>query len=215
MRLLSSRRPSRLKLLAVGGLALALGGCASSDSGFAQGRACRIGERMIAAVTAGDESAAGDEVRRLDALDGSDEQFDLDEIEQVAGGGSDDSVDDLRELFDDGGCDLDRAGDDDPTPVTIVPVTTTTTLPTSSEPPTGTSAPAPDTSSPPFTLPIPTGTTPGPGTERAAVIVDGNHGRFVPSLDAADDGSAPRRRHAPRSSRSTSERSRVRTCPTA
>jgi hypothetical protein len=147
---------------------------------------------MIAAVTAGDASTAGDEVRRLDALDGSDEQFDLDEIEQVVGGRTDDSIDDLRELFDDGGCDIDPAGDDDAPLATTLPVTETTTSPAPSEPPTGTSAPAPGTPAPPFTLPIPTGTTAGPGTSAPPSSSTETTGRSSPaSTPPTTEGAAP------------------------
>ena len=110
---------------------------------------------MVAAVAAGDEATAADEARRLDALDGSGEQFDLDEIIDATEGQSDDPVDDLRELFDAGGCDIDNLRTEDgSTPPTPLP----TMAPTSGTPVTEPDTTPPPGSSPPvFTLPVPSG----------------------------------------------------------
>jgi hypothetical protein len=127
------------------GAALALTGCGGASGSEASGRACRIGERMVAAFDAGDFRAAEDEVGRLADLDDADVPFDVDEIADIVDDARSAESDDLVDLLVDGGCAIDAPD------VTEVPTTSNPTI----------------TEIPPFTLPIPTTTNVPPSTTAA------------------------------------------------
>lgn len=170
-----------LPVVIVASLTLAAcgGGSDSASSDFDTDRACRIGQRLVDEVSAGDRDGVVSQIERLDDLDGiADSTLDVDELDELAEGMDDNAVEDLVAEFEAIGCELEIPDVEAPVetepPAETTPATEPppeTTPPT--EPPPETTA---TTEAPPETTPEePTPTeapTPPPAGDSGNIAVD-------------------------------------------
>lgn len=148
----------------VGALVLASCGGGSDADAFDTDRACRVGERLIEETAAGDRDGVIRQIERLDDLDGiGDSGLQVDDLDAMAEGLDEQSVEDLVAEFDLLDCDLDApdvesATTDAPPPTEVFETTTTVAV---EQPPV--TEPVLDTTPPPDTT-ITTGETTPPET---------------------------------------------------
>ncbi|MEP1125664.1 MAG: hypothetical protein ABJH68_17425, partial [Ilumatobacter sp.] len=114
-----------------GALVLASCGGGSDGEAFDTDRACRVGERLVEETAAGDRDGVVRQIERLDDLDGiEDSGLEIDDLDAMAEGLDEQSVEDLVAEFDVLDCDLDVPDIEPPTtdfpPSTDAPDTTTT-----------------------------------------------------------------------------------------
>lgn len=160
-----------------GTLVLASCGGGSDAEPFDADRACRVGQRLVEETAAGDRTGVIRQIERLDDLDGiSDSGLDVDDLDSIAEGLDDQSVEDLVAEFEVFDCDLETPDATVPEPepaTTLTPETTTTEAvdqPPTTEPAPDTT-PAPDPTAVPDTTPVPE-TTAAP--EETTPSVGGN-----------------------------------------
>ncbi len=134
-------------------LVLASCGGGSDAEAFDTDRACRVGERLVEETAAGDRDGVIRQIERLDDLEGiEDAGLEVDDLDAMAEGLDQQSVDDLVAEFDVIDCDLDAPDVEPPTsdaPDTTDVVDTTATTDGVADP--TVPEPGPDTTSAPDT----------------------------------------------------------------